>query len=61
MHSLEIIIIRNAEAAGREYAHQERDGRPAMSPIAPEDIAPETAHITAKAWIRGYDRGRQEG
>lgn len=61
MHSLEIIIARNAEQAGREYAHQECDGRLQQSPLFPEDVSPNTAHLAAAAWIRGYERGKQEG
>jgi hypothetical protein len=60
MHGLDIIIRRNAEAAGREEAHARNDG----------DIGTADAILTAsltdgakavESYERGYSRGRQEG
>ena len=62
MHALEVIIAKNAEAAGRAEAHAANDGdveratkilRTAIfSCESPEQI---------EAYGRGYLRGRQEG
>lgn len=56
MHSLEVIIKRNAEAAGRELAHQVNDGKPVT-------IVDESAGVFAllKAFFHGYNKGREEG
>jgi hypothetical protein len=65
MHSLDIIIRKNAKAAGREAAHATNDGKAQRA----VDIAHACADLIADdapAYVRnaaneGFARGRQEG
>jgi hypothetical protein len=57
MHSLEIIVRRNAEAAGRELAHADRDMNQTMSEFNHQD----STSAEYEAFSRGYKRGEQEG
>jgi len=58
MHGLDIIILRNAEAAGRELAHIVNDGG---SPQAIEAIEAPKDREEYVAFVRGYRRGRVDG
>jgi len=61
MHSLDVVITKNAEAAGREAGHAHNDDSIALlNRIYSADIARDS-DAEAKAWVRGYRRGRQEG
>jgi hypothetical protein len=59
MHSLEVIIRRNEEAAGREMAHRVNDA------LLPEQAINEAGErwedsTEPEAYARGYTRGREE-
>ena len=60
MHALEVIIAKNAEAAGRAEAHARNDGdeRKADGILFASFI---TDAQTIEVYERGYHRGRQEG
>ena len=58
MHSLEIIVKRNAEAAGREAAHASNEGDFKLALAIAEAVGDDTA---GGAFVRGYARGTQEG
>lgn len=71
MHALEVIIVRNARAAGREAAHAVNDGdhekaraiaahfTPLLNP--PPDPGYLRKRAERLAFIRAYGRGRREG
>ena len=67
MHSLEVIIKRNAEAAGRELGHAVNDGEPSSSLPAERSEAASVPGLTdagvfalVRAFFHGYNRGREE-
>lgn len=62
MHCLEIIILRNAEAAGREAAHTNSRIETARAESARIFMAfgMRVANAELRAWDRGYARGQQE-
>jgi hypothetical protein len=61
MHGLDVIIRKNAEAAGREAAHALKDGnRDLAQRINAADIVLDSKEACT-AWLVGYRRGRQEG
>ena len=61
MHGLDIIIRRNAEAAGREAGHAFNDGR-LKQYLAIEQAAEEHGNrVNDAAFSRGYVRGRKDG
>lgn len=55
MHALEVIIRRNEEAAGREAAHADNNGKyeKATAILAATEVD--------DAFVEGYTRGRAEG
>ena len=55
MHCLEVIVKRNAEAAGREAGHADNDSRQRG------DCPPNPYTIEWDAWWAAYQRGRKEG
>lgn len=68
VHSLEVIILRNEEAAGRELAHRVNDDATCATSVPVERS--ETARVTSetdarlfallRAFFHGYNRGREE-
>jgi len=61
MHCLEVIVKRNAEAAGRAAGHAHNDeNADLVSKINRAEIERDS-DAESKAWIRGYRAGRQEG
>lgn len=65
MHSLEVIVRRNAHAAGREEGHARNDGEHARAHrILAEGIYGIGEYVGtpgAKAYDAAYTRARQEG
>ncbi len=64
MHCLEVIVKRNAEAAGREAAHAANDGDADLHVAinrADEALAGENVAPNWPAYFAGFYRGRQEG
>lgn len=64
MHCLEVIVKRNAEAAGREAAHAANDGDADLHIAinhADEALADEAVAPDWHGYFRGFYRGRQEG
>ena len=59
MHCLEVIIKRNAEAAGREAAHARNDGNWKKSHDIDMVSLAEDKSGEQEAYGRGYRRGRQ--
>lgn len=59
MHGLDIIIRRNAEAAGREAGHAANDV--GVTDALIDNKFYEVSERDLPAWWRGYVRGRQEG
>ena len=58
MHSLEVIIKRNAEAAGRELGHAVNDQDDALARRI--DFANRVYAILYRPYFHGYNRGREE-
>ncbi len=63
MHCLEVIVKRNAEAAGREAAHAANDGdtEALFRLLAPDYSETSNDPNVQAAFLQGYARGRQEG
>ena len=64
MHGLDIIIRRNAEAAGREAAHADNDGNDELASKIHNTVCEETGDPDSPEWTafgRGYLGGRNEG
>ena len=66
MHCLEVIIARNAQAAGREAGHADNDSddrlASAIHAVADEIVMdPESNDLTYTDFTTGFLRGRKEG
>jgi hypothetical protein len=62
MRSLEVIIAKNSEAAGRAEAHARNDGDTKLvGKILAAHFNEDTDREVVEAYERGYKRGRQEG
>ena len=68
MRSLDVIILKNAEAAGRELAHNHNDrtaeGNQAVrdgSYAQAEESVRFPGHAVERAFTKGWNRGKQEG
>ena len=71
MHCLEVIIARNAQAAGREAGHADTDGddrlasaiNAAASALVMESASdvPDSNDLTWTNFVTGYLSGRKEG
>jgi len=63
MHSLEVIISKNAKAAGREAGHAVNDGdHETAKKIAAAALEDEIVLVNySKTFLAGYWRGRKEG
>lgn len=66
MHGLDIIVARNAYAAGREAAHAANDGNAAsyLANVKAGDQEPANSALVVLEvdhYLAGLDAGRQEG
>lgn len=66
MHDLAVIHMKNAYAAGREQAHEDRDlGRDVLTTLEQGILEStilllHTGHPTLTAYLRGYQRGQDD-
>ncbi len=61
MHALEVIIARNARAAGREAGHADNDGDEARGDRIVQAVRAEASEPEWTAFVAGYLAGRKEG